>query len=130
MQSGIDKDEFKDMTRKEYQMSYRETVLAIKASGKVKSDEHLNELVDKSSKKIETDLEEFIHVTYLVNLVLLKIRKRLYKSDDLTYIRDRSVSINIDGLCKEISKELKIEWSADQIIKMRISNEFVNYLKN
>ena len=80
MRCDVHKKEFKDMIKREYQMSYRETVLmAIKESGIVKSDDYLNESVDKRNKKIEGDLEEFIYVTYLVNLLLLKIRTKLYK---------------------------------------------------
>ena len=86
MKGGLNKAEFQSMIRKEYQMSYRETVLmAIKDLGKVKDDEYLNELVDKRSKKIEAELTEYIHVTYLVNLLLNKIRGILYCGEEHVY---------------------------------------------
>ena len=107
-------------------------MIAIKESGKVKSDEYLNELVDKRSKKIEGELEEFIYVTYLINLLLLKIRNLLYKQNDLLFIRSRVVPVCITALCLEITREVKIDWSDAQILKARavIVDEFVKYLKN
>ena len=51
MNGGVDKDEFKKMIRKEYQMAFRETVLTtLKEQGKVKDDEYLNKLVDEVKK--------------------------------------------------------------------------------
>ena len=64
MNGGVDKAEFKNMIHKEYQVSYRETILMkIKGEGQVKDGEYLNKLVDDCSKKIVVDLEEFITVT-------------------------------------------------------------------
>ena len=132
MKGGVDKQEFKDMIRKEYQVSYRESVLMqIKKDGKVKSDEYLNELTDKRSKKIEADLTEFIYVTYLVNLLLVKIRTSLYKEVRLTYKRDSSDEINISTIIEDLTTAVKIEWSDKQICKAKeiISDHFENAAK-
>ena len=128
MNGGVDKEEFKKMIRKEYQMSFRETVLTtLKEQGKVKDDEYLNKLVDDRSKKIEAELEEFIHVTYLVNLMLSKIRTSLYRAKSLSYARDRSIKVNIDAICRKLIEVVKIDWSEKQISKARkvISDKFV-----
>ena len=120
MKGGVDKEEFKDMIRKEYQVSYRENVLLkIKESGKVKCDEYLNELTDKRSKKIEADLTEFIYVTYLVNLLLSRIRTILYKEVNITFIRNSNDKIVISKIIEELTKAVKIEWSEKQICKAK-----------
>ena len=120
MNGGVDKEEFKDMIRKEYQVSYRETVLmGIKESGKVKDDEFLNELADKRSKKIEANLTEFIYVTYLVNLLLSRIRTKLYSACSVTYKHDHRVQVNVRKTIKELSNKVKIFWSDEQIVKAR-----------
>ena len=136
MKGGLNKAEFQSMIRKEYQMSYRETVLmAIKDLGKVKDDEYLNELVDKRSKKIEAELTEYIHVTYLVNLLLNKIRGILYCGEEhVSYARDRNatIEINIAAICKQLTRDAKIDWTEEQILEARkvISDKFMKTVTN
>ena len=128
MNGGVDKIEFKKMIRKEYQTSFRETVLTtLKDQGKVRNDEFLNKLMDDRSEKIEAELEEFIHVTYLVNLLLSKIRTTLYRTQTVSYDRNRSVKVNIDAICRNLIAVVKIDWSEEQIAKARkvISDKFL-----
>ena len=136
MNGGVDKTKFKSMIGREYQMSYRETILMeIKDLGKVKDEEYLSELVEKRSKKIEAELEEYIHVTYLINLLLSRIRTILYCEENVPYVRDRNATtseINIASICKQLTKEAKIDWNETQIIEARkvISDKLMQTISN
>ena len=131
MNGGVDKEEFKNMIKKEYQMSFRETVLnTIKEQGKVKNNEFLNKVVDNRSLTIQLELENFIYETYLINLLLAKVRTALYQSSNISYARTREVKVDINAICRKLVKDLKIGWRIDQIVEVRkvISDNLKEYI--
>ena len=67
-------------------------------------------------------------MTYLVNLLLTKIRTALYRTTNVSYVRNRNVKVDIDAICRNLVRDMKIGWTTKQISKVRkvISDKFMD----